>query len=147
MPIARSLPSVLLVEDEPLVLMLTESILMEAGYETQTASHVSEGLTLLRSNAEIDVLFTDIGLGDAAGGGLTLARKAVRLRPRIHVVYASARLVTEHMRGMFVKGSRFLPKPYRKAEVLAALEEWEDVKHYDYSGHEAKRDLRPNHRP
>ena len=147
MPKHRSAPSVLLVEDELLVLMLTESIMMEAGYETVTASHVSEALTLLRSNADIDVLFTDIGLGDAAGGGLTLARKAVRLRPAIHVVYASARPITEHMRGMFVKGSQFLSKPYRKAEVLAALEQCEDIKRYDYSGPEAKTDVRPNHRP
>jgi CheY-like chemotaxis protein len=126
MPATDSIaPSILLVEDELLVRMLTESILMEAGYETLTASDVSEAITHLRSNADIDVLFTDIGLRSAVDGGLAIARKAVRLRPSIHGVYASARSMTDRMRNGFVEGSRFLVKPYRKAQVLAAVSHWE----------------------
>jgi len=128
------------------VLMLAESMLMEAGYDTLTASSLSEAITLLRSNADIDVLFTDIGLKAAVDGGLTLARKAVRLRPSIHVIYASARPLTDGLRRRFVEGSRFLAKPYRKAQVLSALEQWGDVDGYDDSKDEAARDLRPDHR-
>ena len=139
-------PSILVVEDELLVRMLTESILMEAGYETLSASDVSEAIAILRSDADIDVLFTDIGLRSAIHGGLEIARKAVRLRPSIHVVYASARSVTDRMRSGFVEGSRFLVKPYRKAQVLEALSQWERVKRNDYSNNEAISDLRPDHR-
>jgi CheY-like chemotaxis protein len=122
--------SVLIVEDELLVLMLTESMLLEAGYETLTASTLPEAITLLKSNASIDLLFTDIGLRSAVDGGLKLARKAVRMRPSIHIVYASARCVTDGLRKRFVQGSRFLAKPYRKAQVLAAAGEWSDVEQY-----------------
>jgi hypothetical protein len=45
----------------------------------------------------------------------------VRLRPSIHVVYASARPLTDRLRNKFVDRSQFLPKPYRKAQVLAAV--------------------------
>jgi CheY-like chemotaxis protein len=113
--------SILVVEDEPLVLMLTESIFMEAGYQTLTASDVDEAVTVLRSNAVIDLLFTDIGLRRATDGGLTLAREAVQLRPSIHVVYASARPLTRGLRTKLVDGSRFLPKPYGRGQVLAAV--------------------------
>src|SRR5947207_13111725 len=92
MPTRRqSAPSILIVEDELLVLMPTESMLMEAGYETAITWDMPEAVMLLRSNADIDVLFTDITLRDAVDGGLILAEKAVRLRPAIRVLYASTR--------------------------------------------------------
>jgi CheY-like chemotaxis protein len=138
-------PSVLIVEDELLVLTLTESILMEAGYETLAASDLPEAITLLRSNAEIDVLFTDIGLRSAVDGGLTLARKAVRLRPTIQVVYASARSVTDRKRNGFVDGAVFLPKPYCKAQVLATVGRWDHKERMAPPADEARGDLRPSH--
>jgi CheY-like chemotaxis protein len=148
MPMKNSTaPSILVVEDELLVLMLTESILMEAGYETFTASDVSQALAHLRSNADIDVLFTDISLRSVANGGLAIARKAVRLRPSIHVVYASARPVTDRMRNGFVQGSRFLAKPYRQGQVLAAVGQWDHVEGYVAPSEKAMRHPGPNHRP
>jgi CheY-like chemotaxis protein len=74
-------PSILVVEDELLVLILTESMLTEAGYETLTASDVPEAVTLLRSNADIDVLFTDISLRSAVDGGLTLRKRRCGCAP------------------------------------------------------------------
>jgi CheY-like chemotaxis protein len=114
--------SVLIVEDEARVLVLVQSMLVGAGYETLTASRPSEAFAILRSHAHIDVLLTGIDLRSTRDAGLTLARKAVRLRPSLAIVYASARPITDEMRSMFVEGARCLPKPYRTAQVLAAVE-------------------------
>src|SRR3954453_2260321 len=92
---------------------------------TATVTRVtSDAVVVLKSNADIDVLFTDIALKEAPKGGLKLAHKAVRLRPGIHVVYSSGQPLTDRMRNGFVEGSEFLPKPCRKGQVLEAVGRW-----------------------
>ena len=64
---------VLIVEDETQVLILAESVLQEAGYETISASTVAEALAIVESpDQQIDLLFTDLGLGDENEGGLAV---------------------------------------------------------------------------
>ena len=70
--------AVLVVEDEVLILMLAQSILREAGYETLTATDEAEANAILRSGVRVDVLFTDIELKKSRDGGLALAQQAVR---------------------------------------------------------------------
>src|SRR5438067_2365859 len=76
--VLSGMTSILIVEDETLVLALTESILRQAGYKTLTAADTSEAIAILRSEPDIDVLLTDIGLKKSVDGGLSLARRAVR---------------------------------------------------------------------
>jgi CheY-like chemotaxis protein len=114
------MPVVLTVEDDEQVRVLAESILKEEGYETLSANGVNEALALLRSDQKIDILFTDIQLGTDFQGGLDLAREAVRLRPKIPVVYSSGRDLTDGMRALFVEHSLYLQKPYDPAQLTAA---------------------------
>jgi response regulator receiver domain-containing protein len=66
---------VLIVEDEATVLILAESVLQEAGYETVSASTVAEALAIVESrDQQIDLLFTDLGLGDEIEGGLAIGQ-------------------------------------------------------------------------
>jgi CheY-like chemotaxis protein len=112
---------VLTVEDDEQVRVLAEAILNEDGYETLSANNVDEALALLRSDQEIDILFTDIQLATRFQGGLDLAREAVRLRPKIPVVYSSGRDLTDGMRELFVEHSFYLHKPYDPAQLTAAV--------------------------
>ncbi|MGB7097890.1 MAG: hypothetical protein WBD95_03870 [Xanthobacteraceae bacterium] len=57
------MPSVLIVEDEAQVLALAESMLQEAGHATISASTVAEAQAIIHSDAELDLVFTDIGFG------------------------------------------------------------------------------------
>jgi CheY-like chemotaxis protein len=114
------MPVVLTVEDDEQVRVLAESILKEEGYETLSANGVNEALALLRSDQKIDILFTEIQLGTDFQGGLDLAQEAVRLRPKIPVVYSSGRDLTDGMRALFVEHPLYLQKPYDPAQLTAA---------------------------
>jgi CheY-like chemotaxis protein len=113
---------VLIVEDNLLILELTEMQVQELGYDTLSASDVYEASTLLRSAQPIDLLFTDINLKSSVLGGCELAHLATRLRPKLHVLYVTGNTVTSAMRSMLIEGAPLLIKPYTQGQLTAALE-------------------------
>jgi len=113
--------TILVVEDEPTVLMLAESILKDAGYQTLTASDVAQAMAVIAADNPIDLLFTDIGLKEAELGGIELAREARGLHPEMRVIYATGQTVTDGMRELFVEGSALLPKPYVASGLTDAV--------------------------
>ena len=72
---------VLIVEDEEQVRVLAESYLREQGHHTLSAATPAETLAALKVADGIDLLFTDLGLGDERQAGLDLAKEARRQRP------------------------------------------------------------------
>lgn len=88
---AVAVATVLVVEDEPVVLTLAESVLEHAGYDTISAATPAEAEAILRSDGSIDVVATDIGLGEELDGGLKVAQVASQERPGIAVLYVSGR--------------------------------------------------------
>jgi CheY-like chemotaxis protein len=113
---------ILIVEDEFQVLVLAESILQDAGYETLSASNKEQALAVFDAGEEIDLLFTDIQLLDDLNGGLEVAREAFQSRPELRVLYTTGAQITDGMQAMFVEGSEVLPKPYVPPDLLAAIE-------------------------
>ena len=83
--------TVLVVEDEPTVRALAESIIEALGYMILSAANAREAIALLEQDEPIDILFTDINLPDGpdAIDGLELARKAVELCPSLRVIYTT----------------------------------------------------------
>jgi CheY-like chemotaxis protein len=106
--------TVLVVEDEPTVRALAESIIEALGYMILSAANAREAIALLEQDEPIDILFTDINLPDGpdAIDGLELARKAVELRPSLRVIYTTGHGQTDGMTALFVDDATFLPKPY-----------------------------------
>ena len=83
-------PVVLLVEDEPLVLLVAQDALEAGGYTVLPVQLASEALDLLDTHiAELAGLITDIRL---PGGpdGWEIARHARELKADLPVVYATA---------------------------------------------------------
>jgi DNA-binding NtrC family response regulator len=118
----RPVAIVLVVEDEAQVLVFAESYLADQGHQTLSASTVAEAQAIIDSDADIDLLFTDIGLGtDDPQGGLELATEAVAARPGLKVLYTTGQTVTDGMRALFVEGAAVLEKPYAVDELSAAL--------------------------
>ena len=113
--------TVLIVEDEEQVRVLAESFLQREGHATLSASTVEQALALLESTEIINLLFTDLTLQGNPEAGLSLASKAVELRPDLKVLYTSALGVTDGMIALFVKNSAFLPKPYTIDQLKATL--------------------------
>ncbi|SRR5579884_3315382 len=109
---------VLLVEDQPGVLAVTRDALTELGYVVVTATSADEALELLKGDAQIDILFSDIVMPGQMNGA-QLAVEAKRARPGIKVLLTSG-YAPEVMRAQGVAADMpIVAKPYR-AEDLAA---------------------------
>ena len=110
--------TILFVEDEPLLGELMTEALIDKGFEVEVAPDARHALRYLLSGADVDVLFTDIDLGEGMDGA-ALARLAREMRPKLPVVYASGRRSSEQLDT--VPGSVFLPKPYSLNQVDATI--------------------------
>ncbi len=107
---------VLVVEDQPLLLLDLIDNLADFGIDALPASTAGTAARLLE--AGVDALVTDIELGDGPDG-LALARLAAQARPGLPIVVVSGGIRPEP--GQLPAGAVFLPKPYRVADILAAL--------------------------
>ena len=110
--------TILFVEDEPLLGELMTEALTDKGFEVQAVPDAGGALRYLLSGADVDVLFTDIDLGEGMDG-TTLAQLAREMRPKLPVVYASGRRSADQLDT--VPGSVFLPKPYSLSQVDQTL--------------------------
>ena len=113
----------LVVEDEPTVRALAESIIEALGCRILSAANAREAIALLEQDEPIDILFTDINLPDGpdAIDGLELARKAVELYRNLRVIYTTGHGQTDGMTALFVEDATFLPKPYTIKQLTEAV--------------------------
>ena len=110
-------PHVLLVEDEALIRTMTALALADNGFCVHSVANAAAALDHLAGQSPVDILFTDLDLGDAIGGE-ALARAVRALRPGVGVLYASGSAIGVTTP---VAGSAFLAKPYDLDAVCATL--------------------------
>jgi CheY-like chemotaxis protein len=78
--------TVLVVDDEAVILVLVRSILEREGYAVVTAESAHEALKFIRScDNDLDLLLTDVQMPDM--NGLELARRAVEYRSHVAVAF------------------------------------------------------------
>ena len=77
-----------MVEDEVLLCWVVEEALLETGYSVETATTGHEGVAALERGEDLDLLVTNIRLGDGPSGW-DLARRARELNPGIKVLYVT----------------------------------------------------------
>jgi CheY-like chemotaxis protein len=111
--------TILFVEDEPLLGELMSEALTDRGFTVHVAPTADEALAHLKSEADIDVLITDIDLGEGMDGA-ALAARARELRPSLPVVYASGRCRSIEQIAA-VPNAIFMPKPYSINDVGSTL--------------------------
>lgn len=114
--------TVLIVEDEAMLLVLAESVLQTAGYETLTASSLLELQGIVESDTRFDLLFTDLTLHEDHDAGIEGAKLVAEMRLGTPVLYTSGRELTDGLRALFVENSDFVGKPYTDRLVLEAME-------------------------
>ena len=114
---------ILIVEDDVFICAIAEMMIQDWGHHTLLASDVDEALSLLRSPQHIDALFTDIYLKTAVLGGCELAHQAIKLRPKLRVLYTTGNSVTDKMKALFVEGKHFLGKPYTQQQLQDSVED------------------------
>ncbi|WP_158931846.1 response regulator [Acidisphaera sp. S103] len=113
--------TILVVEDEPAVREHSINSLRDLGYRVVAAEDGHAALRTLAREAEIDVLFTDVGLP----GGMTGRQlvEAARARwPGLKVVYTTgyARNAIVHG-GILEPGPELLPKPFSYAPLATKI--------------------------
>jgi two-component system, response regulator PdtaR len=117
-PSGKSVPVVLVVEDDALLRILAVEIVEEAGYTAIEARDADEAVALLESRADITLLFTDIDMPGSMDG-LKLAH-AVRNRwPPIKILVVSGK--ERYQPSLLPTNSCFFGKPYRAAALVDAL--------------------------
>jgi two-component system, response regulator PdtaR len=117
---ARSIPVILIVEDELLIRMDSAEAIENAGFEVIQAGNADEAIVILTTRPDIHVVFTDIQMPGSMDG-LKLARFVRDRWPPIKIVATSG--VVRVGDDDLPAGSVFLPKPYRGAQVVATLRE------------------------
>ncbi|GAA0698540.1 ATP-binding protein [Dyella marensis] len=125
-PSAQPLPdvagghTVLVVEDNPDVRDYSCLLLRELGYQVLAAEDAPTALLLLAQHAEVDLLFTDVGLPGM--NGRELAEQALALRPALKVLFVSgyARQAIVHQ-GRLDPGLQMLAKPFTHGELVEKL--------------------------
>jgi PAS domain S-box-containing protein len=104
--------TVLVVDDEELVRMLLVDGLKDLGYSSLEAGDAQSGLKILRSDARIDLLVTDVGLPGGMNGR-QLADAARALRPDLKILFITGyaeNAVISH--GHLESGMQIMIKPF-----------------------------------
>jgi two-component system cell cycle sensor histidine kinase/response regulator CckA len=126
-PMARQAPDpaakrVLVVDDEPTVLIVTSRMLTTAGYAVIEASGAREALRLLElGDPRVDLVLTDVVMPET--DGRALGRLIAERHPALPVLYMSAYPADD----VFHRGSPgadvpFLRKPFSPESLVAAVQ-------------------------
>jgi two-component system cell cycle sensor histidine kinase/response regulator CckA len=123
---ARSLPprgteTILLVEDDPAVRALANTILNDKGYAVLAPQHPAEAEQICAQHTQpIHLLLTDLIMPGMSGR--ELARRAVALRPQIKVLYMSGYTDDALIhREVFENRFAFVQKPFSPAVLEAKV--------------------------
>ena len=116
-PLFSDAMSVLVVEDEPLILMSTVDMVEELGYSVLEAGSAESALSILGAE-KVDVLLTDVGLPGLSG--IDLARIVNESWPEMRIVFASGDDNAKSASG--IADALQLPKPFTLDQLTAVLQ-------------------------
>jgi PAS domain S-box-containing protein len=120
-PVGTGLETILLVEDEPMILEMTVVMLRRLGYTILPASTPGEALQLAGRHADtIDLLMTDVVMPEM--NGRDLAKKLLSLYPDLKCLFMSgytANVIAHH--GVLDEGVNFLQKPFSQKDLAAKI--------------------------
>ncbi len=113
--------SILLVEDEPQLMLVAKNLLKALGFSVFEASNGSEALELYRKNSEyINLVVTDLGM--PVMNGYELLREIKQINPELPIIISSGFGdvdINSHITDGEVAG--FLSKPYSFAQMRELL--------------------------
>ncbi|MER8434130.1 response regulator [Mesorhizobium caraganae] len=112
--------AILVVEDEPLILLDVETALQEAGFEVVTAHNAAEAIAAFDAQPdEFKGLVTDIRLG-AGQSGWDVARHLRQANSTLPVIYVSGDSAI-HWGAEGVPESVMITKPFVLPQIITAL--------------------------
>lgn len=122
-PAVRGHETILLVEDEPMILDITKTMLERQGYTVQAAATPGEAIRLAREHAgEIHLLMTDVIMPEM--NGRDLAKNLLSLYPNLKRLFMSgytADVIAHH--GVLDEGVQFIQKPFSVQTLAVKIRE------------------------
>lgn len=116
----RSVPNVLVVEDEMVLRMRAVDIVHDAGFNPVEAVNADQALSILESRSDISLLFTDIQMPGSIDG-LKLAHAVHKRWPSMKIVLVSGKIELSDVDKP--ESSRFFGKPIEAAAMILELQE------------------------
>ncbi|MFH1699765.1 MAG: response regulator [Candidatus Zixiibacteriota bacterium] len=111
--------SILVVDDEQIVLSLIEDTLTDEGYEITTCLTPSEAIKLAK-NKQFDFLLTDIRMPDM--NGIELAREIRHFNPAIGVIFMTGYANLDSAKQAIKEGAYdYIMKPFELSEIRQAM--------------------------
>ncbi|MBO6527533.1 response regulator [Erythrobacter sp.] len=112
--------TVLVVEDEPLLIMELIDLFEDAGYSTLDASNADQAFKIMENRKDqIDLLVTDIRLGQGPDGW-DVARRSRQLVGELPIIFVSADAASE-WEEQNILNSVMLAKPVQGRDLLEAV--------------------------
>src|SRR4029453_1304045 len=114
--------TILIVEDEQVMLRVVEKVLLQHGYQVLVASDGEEAIEVYRRHKlEIDVVLLDVDLPKLTGWDVLVKMKEENQDVRVVIAagFLEPKMKTEMSR---VPGKHFVDKPYMLDEVVETLQ-------------------------
>ncbi|WP_246351788.1 response regulator [Sphingobium subterraneum] len=111
--------TILLVEDEDMVRAVAERALTRQGYTVLTACDGEQGLEVLNSGQQIDLLLSDVVMPNMDGP--SMVRQARHTHPDLPVVFMSGYAEEQLRKSIDIPNVSFLPKPFSVAQLSEAV--------------------------
>lgn len=111
-------PAVLIVEDEPILLLAASDMAEDAGFEVVTAMSGDEAIVRLEARPDIGIVFTDIDLPGSMDGLRLVSAVRDRWPPKRFIVTSGYRTPDVDALPQDVL---FFAKPYSERTVTAAM--------------------------
>lgn len=111
--------SVLIVEDNPDIVIGLEDLLQHDGYAVTVAGTCASAIALVRAQ-RFNTILLDLGLPD--GDGIEVLKEVQRLDASLPVIIVTAHIAQERTVGSLAKGAfAYLTKPYNREELRQTL--------------------------
>ena len=109
---------VLVVEDEPMLLLMAGSVVEDAGFHPLYAANADEAVRILEARTDIRLVLTDVDMPGAMDG-VRLAAAIRRRWPPIEIIVVSGHHTVDL--DELPDGSRFFQKPYDSQHLMRAM--------------------------
>jgi two-component system, sensor histidine kinase and response regulator len=118
---SESINSILIIDDNPMNLLLTSKILESAGYLTKTAQSGQEGLNMVSEELP-SLILLDISMPDMDGYEVCELLKANEKWKNIPVIFLTANIQTEDVvKGFKTGGVDYITKPFKSEELFVRV--------------------------
>jgi two-component system cell cycle sensor histidine kinase/response regulator CckA len=120
---AENQGTILIVDDDPSVLILVQNILTSAGYRVLPALDRADAVRLAgQKHIHMDMALLDVYMPGVSG--TELADEIMSIRPNLRILWMSGFVEDEFIRIKLIAGySGFLSKPLRRDGLLLAVEQ------------------------